>query len=67
MDEELKAAAYRRGVYVFVALFVLTIIEYFVGVYLNSAVLLFILALLKAAAIVQYFMHVYRLWREEAH
>lgn len=62
-----KAAAYRRGMYVFVALVILTIIEYFVGVALNSAVLLFILALLKAALIVQFFMHIYRLWREEAH
>lgn len=64
---EAKAAAYRRGMFVFIALAILTIIEYFVGVALNSAVLLFILALLKAALIVQYFMHIYRLWREEAH
>ncbi|KAA3662638.1 MAG: hypothetical protein DWQ04_12930 [Chloroflexi bacterium] len=67
MSGELKSAAYRRGVYVFVALFVLTLIEYFVAISINSVVLLFIIALLKAAAIVQYFMHVYRLWREESH
>ena len=64
---EAKAAAYRQGLIVFLGLAVLTIVEYFVAVSLNSAVLLLILALVKAALIVQYFMHVYRLWREEEH
>lgn len=67
MSGELKAVAYRRGIYVFLVLAVLTIIEFAVAVSFNSTVLLFIIALLKAAAIVQYFMHVYRLWREESH
>lgn len=64
---DVKNDAYRRGMYVFIALVVLTIVEYFIGVALNSAVLLFIVALLKAALIVQFFMHIYRLWREESH
>lgn len=64
---EAKTSAQRRGLIVFLALAVLTIIEYFIAVSLNSAVLLFIVALLKAALIVQFFMHVYRLWREESH
>jgi hypothetical protein len=34
---------------------------------LGSPVLLLILALLKAAAIVYFFMHVTRLWKEESH
>lgn len=51
--------------WVFIALAVLTIIEYFAGIYVQSPVLLFILALIKAALIVQFFMHIYRLWREE--
>lgn len=67
MSRESKSAAYRRGVYVFLVLVVLTIVEFFVGVSINSVALLFILALLKAALIVQYFMHIYRLWREESH
>ncbi len=67
MSGELKSAAYRRGVYVFAVLALLTAVEYFVAISLHSTVLLFIIALLKAAAIVQYFMHIYRLWREESH
>ncbi|MCA9929661.1 MAG: cytochrome C oxidase subunit IV family protein [Anaerolineales bacterium] len=67
MSGELKAVAYRRGIYVFLVLAVLTAVEYLVAISFNSTVLLFIIALLKAAAIVQYFMHVYRLWREESH
>ena len=67
MSGELKSTAYRRGVNVFVVLAVLTAVEYAVALSLHSTVLLFIIALLKAAAIVQYFMHVYRLWREESH
>ena len=65
---ETKAAAQRTGVIIFVVLMVLTIIEFFVGAVENpSLVLLFILALVKAALIVQFFMHIARLWREESH
>ena len=62
-----KKAAQRLGVYVFIGLMVLTLFEFAVSVYLNSTVGLFITMLLKAALIVYYFMHVYRLWREENH
>jgi cytochrome c oxidase subunit 4 len=62
-----KAAAYRLGVISLVILAVLTIVEYFIAVYMGSLVLLFIIALVKAAVIVQNFMHIARLWREESH
>lgn len=62
-----KAAAYRLGLITLVILAVLTIVEYVVAVYLGSLVLLFIIALVKAAVIVQNFMHIARLWREESH
>lgn len=62
-----KAAAYRLGVVTLLVLAVLTIAEYFVAVYLESLVLLFIIAVIKAAVIVQNFMHITRLWREESH
>lgn len=62
-----KAAAYRLGVITLAILAVLTIVEYIVAVYLGSLVLLFIIALIKAAVIVQNFMHITRLWREESH
>ncbi len=62
-----KAAAYRLGYITLGILAVLTIIEFIVAIYLNSLVLLFIIALVKAAVIVQNFMHIARLWREESH
>lgn len=64
---EKKAAAYRLGLITLVVLAVLTIAEFFVSVYLGSLVLLFIIAVIKAAVIVQNFMHITRLWREESH
>ncbi len=63
-----KKAVLRQILIVFVVLAVLTAIEYFVALNLdNPAVLLFIIALIKAGLVVQYFMHFYRIWRGEAH
>ncbi len=65
---ERKAAAYRRGLMTLLILAALTAVEYGVGVTLTDPrVVLFLIALLKAAVIVQSFMHIYRLWREESH
>lgn len=61
------AAEQRRNFTIFIALGIITIIEYFVGLSFNSPALLMILAFAKTALIVNFFMHVYRLWREEAH
>lgn len=66
--EDKKREAYRLGLMTLLILAVLTAVEYVVGVYVaNAAVWLVILALIKAAAIVQNFMHITRLWREESH
>lgn len=62
-----KKSIYRLGIIVFLALAVLTGVEFWVSNALNSAVLLLIIALIKAALIVQYYMHIARLWREESH
>lgn len=62
-----KKAAQRLGIYVFAALMVFTLVEYYVSIQLESTVGLFIIMLIKATLIVYYFMHVYRLWREESH
>lgn len=67
-----EAVAQRRGLTVFVALAVLTLVEYIVAVSLDSTpalvTLLSVAAVAKCWAITQYFMHIYRLWRgEEAH
>ncbi len=65
---EAKASAQRTGLYVFLALLVLTIVEAIIGgLETPITVLLIIIALVKAALIVYFFMHVYRLWREESH
>jgi caa(3)-type oxidase subunit IV len=63
-----KKTGYRQGIYVFLVLVVLTAIEIVIATYLESpAVPLIIVSLVKAGLIVQYFMHIYRLWREESH
>ena len=63
-----RRAAYRRGVYVLVGLAVLTAVEFGVAILLEgSAALLFILALAKAGAIIQYYMHLNKVWGEEEH
>ncbi len=66
--EDRKREAYRLGLMTLGILAVLTAVEYIIGVYVpNAAVWLIIIALIKAAAIVQNFMHIARLWREESH
>jgi cytochrome c oxidase subunit IV len=63
-----KNAAMRRGNVVLFILALLTIVEFVIALYLESTVLLLIVALLKAAVVVWVFMHIYRLWRgEESH
>jgi caa(3)-type oxidase subunit IV len=67
METKLKAA-YRQGIMVFLALAALTIGEYFVALWTDgSAALLFIIAIAKTGLIVNYFMHIARVWREEDH
>lgn len=67
MNDEKRRAAYQLGVTTLIILAVLTAVEYWIGVVSGSVVWLFLLALLKAAVIVQNFMHIARLWREPAH
>jgi heme/copper-type cytochrome/quinol oxidase subunit 4 len=62
-----RSAAYRLGFLVLAALAVLTVVEYLVGVTWSSITLLLVLGLFKAGLIVQYFMHVARIWSEEEH
>lgn len=64
--EEKKKAAFRLGWMVLVALAVLTGLEYWVAINWESTlVTLFVIALIKAWAIIKYFMHVATLWSEE--
>lgn len=50
-----------QGVFIFIYLAVLTALEFFVAVTFNSVALLVVVALIKAALVVYYFMHVYKL------
>jgi heme/copper-type cytochrome/quinol oxidase subunit 4 len=61
-----RKAAYRQGIYVLVGLAVLTVVEFAVAFLLEgSVVFLFVLALAKAGVILQYYMHLDRVWSEE--
>jgi heme/copper-type cytochrome/quinol oxidase subunit 4 len=63
-----KSAELKRGVIVFAALAVLTVIEYFLGVIEGGAaviVLLWLIALLKAGLVLYFFMHLPRVFRAD--
>jgi hypothetical protein len=62
---ERRAAAYRLSATVALVLAVLTVVEYYAALNFNSTIILFLLALFKAVAVLQYFMHVSRLWLQE--
>jgi hypothetical protein len=65
MDTKKRSAAYRLSATVAIVLAILTLIEYFAAIYMQSTVILMLLALFKAVAVLQYFMHVSRLWIQE--
>jgi cytochrome c oxidase subunit IV len=66
--EEQKTTAYELGGTVLLGLAVLTAVEYAFGVRGISVVALFIILLIKAGMILNYYMHVSRLWSgEEEH
>lgn len=62
-----KSIALRQGVYVFIGLAILTVIEFYMGLWEWGLAPLMLVALLKAALVVHFYMHVYRLWQEESH
>jgi heme/copper-type cytochrome/quinol oxidase subunit 4 len=55
----------KRGVIIFAILSVLTVIEYFLGVYESPSILLWIIALVKAGLVLWYFMHLPRVFNPE--
>lgn len=59
-----KSSALGQGVVIFVYLTVLTVLEYFVAVTFNAAILLVVVAIIKAALVMYYFMHIYKLNEE---
>jgi cytochrome c oxidase subunit IV len=59
--------ALRRGYLVFIPLIVLTVSEYVLPLVMDHGALpwLVIMAMMEAALIVYYFMHIAQLWRRE--
>jgi cytochrome c oxidase subunit 3 len=53
-----------QGVFIFVYLAVLTALEFFVAITFNSIVVLVAVAIVKAALVLWYYMHVYKLGEE---
>lgn len=63
-----KAAAFRTSLIVAAALAILTIAEYFLALVYSGAALLLLLGLVKAYFVVNFYMHISRLWTtEEGH
>ena len=63
-----RNAAYRLSITVAIALAVITGIEYVAGLFTTSAIIMFLIGLVKAYLVVVYFMHVRRVWAgEEGH
>lgn len=59
-----KSSAFRQGVVIFVYLAVLTVLEYFVAVTFNAVSILVVVAVIKAALVMYYYMHIYKLNEE---
>ena len=62
-----KRSAYITGTIVFIVLAVLTGVEFYIASISGAVAGLMIIALIKAALIIWFFMHVNRLWTEEGH
>jgi hypothetical protein len=60
-----RAAAYRFSTTIALVLAVLTAVEYFIALQNAGATIMFLLALAKAYCVVNFFMHIARLWRTD--
>jgi cytochrome c oxidase subunit 3 len=60
-----KSAALGQGVVIFVYLAVLSLIEYFIAVAFEATGILIVVAIVKAALVLYYFMHIYKLNDED--
>lgn len=63
--EQKKKSALQQGATVLIGLAVLTAVEYGVSLLEFSAIALFVMSLMKAGLIMNYFMHVTSLWSQE--
>ncbi|MEZ4831475.1 MAG: cytochrome C oxidase subunit IV family protein [Caldilineaceae bacterium] len=60
-----RKPVYRQGYVVALVLAVLTIVEYYAALHFPSAIILFLLAIFKAALVLNYFMHIRSVWSPE--
>ena len=56
-----KSSALGQGVVIFIYLALLTLLEYFVAVTFNAVSILVVVALIKLALVMYYYMHIYKL------
>ena len=56
-----KSSALTQGVIIFAYLAVLTVIEYLIAVSFNAVSILMVVAVIKAALVMYYYMHIYKL------
>ncbi len=56
-----KSSAFTQGVIIFAYLAVLTVIEYLIAVSFNAVSILVVVAVIKAALVMYYYMHIYKL------
>lgn len=56
-----KSSAFRQGVVIFIYLAVLTALEYFVAVSFKAISILIVVAIIKVALVMYYYMHIYKL------
>ncbi len=64
MENETKAGVLRQGVIIFVFLAVLTAIEFFVAIAIGAVELLAVIAVIKVALVLYYYMHIRKLTAE---
>jgi heme/copper-type cytochrome/quinol oxidase subunit 4 len=62
---KVKPGIYRLGILILIVLAILTGVEYAVALTIDSTVILFLIAMLKGALVLYYFMHIASLWSEE--
>ncbi len=61
MEHTNKTEVFRQGVIIFIFLAILTALEFFVAVAIGSVVLLVVIAVVKVALVMYYYMHIYKL------
>ena len=64
MEHTNKTEALRQGMIIFIFLAVLTALEFFIAVAIGAVVLLVVIALVKVALVMYYYMHIYKLTQE---